>query len=117
MALGAAIVAGAVVGLLAQLLGGREGIVAASAQGLVIEREVLRRPRWWTTRRFYAPRVRNVRAYVHEAAQKKGRFPPWLVSLAFDHDGKVVRFGAGLVGADADRVVQVLVQKMKEPSP
>jgi hypothetical protein len=116
IALGAAAVGAAVIGFLAQFLGGCQEIVVASPQRLVIEREVLRRPRWWKRWTFDAPGVRNVRAYVHETAQKKGRFPPWLVSLAFDHDGKMVSFGAGLVGADADRVVRALVETMKEPS-
>ncbi len=112
-----AVLGGTVIAVVGNLLAGREEVVTASGTRLVIDRQVLRWPTWRRRRTYEVGSVKNLRAYVHQAAQKKGRFPPWLVSLAFDHNGSLTRFGAGLMGADADRVVQALTQAMRTSAP
>jgi hypothetical protein len=111
-----AVICGAALWVLVRLIASREEIVTASRQALVIERQVLLWPQWRSRRTYEADSVKNVRAYVDPVARQKRRFPPWLVSLAFDHKGSTVRFGAGLLGTDADRVVQALARAMNAPT-
>jgi hypothetical protein len=106
--------------LVLSLLVGSEEIVTASPQGLVIDRQILRWPRWRKRRTYEARSVKNFHLYLDldNPAQitRKGNYSTWAVSLAFYCDGSLVRFGAGVMGADADQVKQALAQAMDTPA-
>ncbi len=102
------------------LLVGSEEIVTASPQALVIDRQILRWPRWRERRTYEAQRVKNFHFLLDldNPAQitRKGNYSPWAVSLAFYCDGCLVRFGAGVMGTDADEVKQALTQAINAPA-
>lgn len=118
-ALGVSLGVAAIAAIAAYLLGGREEIVTASHRALVIDRQVLRTPEWRVVRHYEGASVQRGRAYLPSAAERAiqrrpGAKPaPWQPSLAFDHERTVVRFGVGLRGADADRVVDLVTAAMR----
>jgi hypothetical protein len=112
---------GVLAALLGFLLAGREETVTIAGGTVTIDRELLRWPRV-RRRRFYPiSRVSNLRAVEPPPMKTSGRYvrpvpPPWLLYLAFDHEGRTVRFGTGLVGPDADRVLRALARAMSAPT-
>jgi hypothetical protein len=103
IALGAGLVLGSLAFWVAYLLGGRQESVAVSGTQLLIDHEVLRRPELRRRRTYAISRIVNLRA-VGPAKPPQ----PWGAYLAFDYDGSTVKFGLGVAGSDADRVVKAL---------
>lgn len=91
---------------------GRE-VVTATPEALTIERFIIRR----RSRRQYAPgRVVNLRAQPAGPVMHRGRLVSAPAALAFDYEGRTVRFGAGLAGARAQALVVDLDAAMNRPS-
>jgi len=112
---------GLVSALVAHFLVGREERLTVFGGTLVIDREVLRWPRVRRRRAFAVGRVANLRAVEPPPPKTSDRHvrpipAPWLLNLEFDYEGGTVRFGAGLVGPDADRILRALVRSMIEPT-
>jgi hypothetical protein len=103
IALGVGSVLGSVAFLVAYLLVGREERVAVSGPQLLIDHQVLRRPELRRRRTYAISRIVNLRAVGPVKPPQ-----PWGAYLAFDYDGSTVKFGRGVAGSDADRVVNAL---------
>jgi hypothetical protein len=90
---------------------GRE-IVTATRTALVIEHRVLRPRRKVTT--YAADRVQDLREVGLGQVMRRGRPVSAIASaLAFDYEGRNVRFGAGLAGAEAESVIAALNEAMQ----
>jgi hypothetical protein len=112
---------GVVGALVAHLLGGREELVTVSRGILTIDREFLRWPRMRRRRSYTIGRISNLRAVEPPPMKTSGRYvrpipQPWLLYLAFEHEGRTVQFGTGLMGPDADRVLRALARAMSAPT-
>jgi hypothetical protein len=116
------LVSGAVGALVASLLGGREEVLTVSGGTLAINRERLRWPKVRTRRAYAVGRVMNLRAVQPPPMKTSDRYVrpiprPWSLDLEFDYDGGTVRFGAGLVGPDADLVLRALTRAISPATP
>jgi hypothetical protein len=90
---------------------GRE-VVTATPQSLSIEHFIIRRRR---TQQYSAGKVMNLRVQPAGQVMRRGRPVRAVAGLVFDYDEQTVRFGAGLVGAEADAVVADLRSGMTPP--
>jgi hypothetical protein len=89
----------------------RREIITATGATLSIEHRIFRRGRKVKT--YAADRVQNVRAVGLGQVMLRGRPVSAIASaLAFDYEGQNIRFGAGLVGAEAESVVAAIKDGM-----
>ncbi len=120
--LATSLIFGLVGALVAHVLAGREEMVTVSGGTLTVDRELLRWPKVRRRRAYGVSRVMNLRAVEPPPMKTSGRYArpipsPWLLNLEFDYEGGTVRFGAGLVGPDADLVLRTLARAMSAPTP
>jgi len=101
--LAAGFVLGSLLYWVAWLLVGREETVTVSGTQLVLDRQLLRRPQLGRRRTYAIHRIANFRAVGPPKPPQ-----PWGAYLAFDCDGATVKFGLGVAGSDADRVLKAL---------
>lgn len=91
---------------------GREVVTVASGR-LTIEHFTWRRVR----HRSFSAFALEIRSVPAGPVMQQGRQVHGSPCLAFDQDGKTVRFGAGLEGAEATRVLNALSGALKHQGP
>jgi hypothetical protein len=91
---------------------GRE-VVTATHDGITIDHHIVGRRR---RRTFAATSITGLRAVGAQQVMRGGRPVHGVSALSFDYEGQTVRFGAGLAGPDADRVVLAVTEAVTRAS-
>ncbi len=85
---------------------GRE-VITAAGDSITIEHYIWRRRKRRTT--YSSSGITNLRSVGRGQVMQRGRLVSAFASaLAFDYQGKAVRFGAGLVGTDVESVLEAM---------